>query len=400
MEILGRQTGKIESTACARHAVGIIAACALAAACSSGPRPKQVAQPSATAVARPVLAGASETQNLQRAVMAAADTSMQRIAAQLGLGVKSMSPEARRDDISTRLILSSALVSIAMEPDPVDALADLLTNVTLTADAQRNAAKGKPADSDEAKLLVALEQNEVDAWKLAERWVNEPTRVAFRERILAWPGARTNAASVAYVRLSDFNRGGAKSVEAGEGMFDALHAAAEQVDETRLMAERSLYLAQRLPFLLRWQAELYTATALATKEAQQTQAQMEQMTRLLDGLTAQLARERTAALDDLFGHIAEERRASLEQVQQVLQKERKATLAEASGTLAAQRQGIVKDLLGLNAAAGRTGEAVTAHVLTVGITLIVVLLAGLLATLLLYRRLAPVMDRRARAAAS
>jgi hypothetical protein len=339
-------------------------------------------------------------QNLQRGVMAAADTSMQRIAAQLGLAQEGNSPENRRDDINTRLILSSALVSIAMEPDPVDALADLLTNTTLTAEAQRNAAKGKPADSDEARLLAALEQNEADAWKLAERWVNEPTRIAFRERILAWKGPRTKAASVAFVRLSDLKRGGAKSIEAGEGMFDALHAAAEQVDETRLMAERSLYLAQRLPFLLRWHAELYTATALATKEAQRTQAQMQQMTQLLDGLTAQLARERAATLDDLFAHIQVERKSSLEQVAAIVQKERRATLADASATLGTQRQAILKDLLGLNAVAGQTGQALTSRVLFVGIVLIVTLLAGMLVTLLLYRRLAPVVDRRTRAAAA
>jgi hypothetical protein len=395
MEILGGYARQVTSTVWARRVSAVMAACVLTVACSSGPRPKQVKQPSPTEVARPVLAGASEMQNLQRGVMAAADTSMQRIAGQLGLTQRS-TPEARRDDVNLRLILSSALVAIAMEPDPVDALADLLTNATLTADAQRNAAKGKPADSDEVKLLTALEQNEVDAWKLAERWANEPTRNAFRERILAWKGARTSAASVAFVRLSDINRGGAKSVEAGEGMFDALHAAAEQMDEMRLMGERSLYLAQRLPFLLRWQAELYTAGALATKEAQQTQAQVEQMTRLLDGMAAQLARERQATLDDLFAHIQVERKASLEQVAAIVQKERTATLVEAGSALGAQREAILKDLLGLSSAAGQTGQALTRRLLIVGAVLILTVLAGVLAMLLLYRRYAPVMDRQAR----
>jgi hypothetical protein len=148
-----------------------------------------------------VLAGAEEAQSLQASVMAVADTSMQRIAAELGLGQPASSPEARRDETNVRLILASALIAIAVEPDPVDALADMLTNTTLTADAQRNAAKDKPADSFDVKLLKALEQNEADAWRLAERWVDEPTRKAFRAQILAWPGPRTSAAAVAFVRL-------------------------------------------------------------------------------------------------------------------------------------------------------------------------------------------------------
>ena len=89
-------------------------------------------------------------------------------------------------------------------------------------------------------------------------------RVAFRERILAWPGKRTSAAEVAFVRLSDVERRGVKSVDAGDGMFDALRAATQELDETRMLAERSLFLVQRLPFLMRWHAEVYTGNTLAT----------------------------------------------------------------------------------------------------------------------------------------
>jgi hypothetical protein len=383
--------------------LGIALVCATAAACMAGPRSKAVNQLPADQVGRPVLPGAAETQSLQSSVMALADTSMQRIATGLGLAGPAPTPEGRRDDTSTRLILSSALVAIAMEPDPVDALADLLTHTTLTADAQRNAAKDKPAGSAEVKLLEALEQNDADAWRLAERWVNEPTRVAFRKKILAWQGPRTSAATVAFVRLSDINRGGSTSVESGEGMFDALHAATEQADQARLLAERSLFLAQRMPFLMRWQAEMYTASALATKEAQQTQAQIEQMSavtasmsRVLAGMADQLSRERQAALDDLFVHIAAERKASLDQINQIVQQQRKLTLAETAATLDTQRKGILKDILEITNVAGRTGTTLLGRTLLVGGVLIVVLLLGLVGVLLLFRRLPPVERRVAR----
>jgi hypothetical protein len=366
----------------------------------AGPRSKATEKLPADQVGRPVLAGAAETQSLQSSVMALADTSMQRIGSGLGLGGPAPTPEARRDDSNTRLILCSALVAIAMEPDPVDALADMLTHTTLTADAQRNAAKDKPATSGEARLLNALEQNEADAWRLAERWVNGPTRVAFRERILAWPGPRTSAIAVAFVRLSDIKRGGSTSVDSGEGMFDALHAAAEQADQARLLAERSLFFAQRVPFLMRWQAEMYTASALATKEAQQTQAQIEQMSavtasmaNVLAGMADQLSRERQAALDDLFVHIAAERKASLDQINELVQQQRKLTLAETSATLDKQRKGILKDILEITNAAGGTGTMLIGRSLLVGGVLIILLLVGLVGVLLLFRRLPPVTRR-------
>jgi hypothetical protein len=370
--------------------------CVLAAGCSSS-RSETSKQP-ADQVARPTVTGA-EAQSLQSSVMALADTSMQRIASEIKLARPGTTPEARRDEMSARLTLSSSIVAIAMQPDPVDALADLLTFTTLTADAQRVAAMGKAADSYEARLLGALEQNDVDAWRVAERWVNEPTRVAFRKHILSWQGSRRSAVDVAFVRMADVKRGGSTSIEADSGLFDSLHAANQQFDQTRLLAERSLFLAQRIPFLMRLQAEVYTGNALATKEAQQTQAQLEQMSAIMEqvsallaGMAQQVANERQATLEDLFGHIQAERKASLEQVEQIVTGERKATIEQATAAIEAQRKGILKDLLQVTDSASHTGSAWVVRVLLIGGVLIFMLLAGLLGTMLLYRRLMPVVS--------
>ena len=374
--------------------------CALTSGCSSA-RQSEPARLPADQVGRPVVGGA-DAQSLQSSVMALSDNAIQRIASEINLARSGTTPEARRDEMSTRLVLSSSIVGIAMQPDPVDALADLLTFTTLTADAQRTAAMGKDADSYEARLLRALEQNDAEAWRVAERWVNEPTRIAFRKHILSWEGSRRSAVDVAFVRMADVKRAGSTSVESDSGLFDSLHAATQQFDQTRLLAERSLFLAQRIPFLMRWQAEVYTGNALATKEAQQTQAQlvqmsaiMEQVSVLLSGMAQQVAKERQAALDDLFGHIETERKASLEQVEQIVNSERKATIEQATAAIDAQRKGILQDVLSLSDTASKTGSAWVWTALLVGGVLILLLLAGLLGTMLLYRRLMPAVTVRA-----
>jgi hypothetical protein len=378
--------------------ISVAILCVLAAGCSSSPRSAASKLP-AQQVGRPTVTGA-EAQSLQSSVMALADTSMQRIASEISLARKGTTPEARRDEMSTRLALSSSIVAIAMQPDAVDALADLLTFTTLTTDAQRIAALGKEADSYEARLLRALEYNDVDAWHVAERWANEPTRIAFRQHILSWKGSRNSAAEVAFVRLADVKRAGSTSVESDSGLFDSLHAATEQFDQTRMLAERSLFLAQRMPFLMRLQAEVYTGNALATKEAQQTQAQLDRMSSIMEsvsgllaGMAQQIATERKAALDDLFGHIEIERKASLEQVERIVNGERKATIEQATSAIEAQRKGILKDLLQVSDSASRTGSAWVGIALLVGSVLIILLLAGLLGTMLLYRRLMPAGGR-------
>ena len=369
--------------------------CAVLTACSSSPRSANASKLPPDQVGRPTVTG-TEAQSLQSSVMALADTAIQRIASEINLARSGTTPEARRDEMSTRLALSSAVVTIAMQPDPVDALADLLTFTTLTADAQRVAAMGKAEDSYEARLLRALEQNDAEAWRVAERWVNEPTRIAFRKHILSWQGSRRSAVDVAFVRMADVKRAGSTSVEADSGLFDSLHAATQQFDQTRLLAERSLFLAQRIPFLMRWQAEVYTGNALATKEMQQTQAQLEQMSAIMEtvssllaGMAQQVANERQAALDDLFAHIETERKASLLQVEQIVHDERQATLEQATGAIDAQRKAILKDLLQVSDSATRTGSAWIGRTLLIGVALILFLLLGLLGTMLLYRRLLP-----------
>jgi hypothetical protein len=78
-----------------------------------------------------------------------------------------------------------------------------------------------------------------------------------------------------------------------------------------------------------------------------------------------------------------------------VQQERKSTLADASATLDAQRKATLEDILELTDVAGRTGSAWLGRSLLVGGLLIGLLLIGLLGVMLLYRRLAPVVERRA-----
>jgi hypothetical protein len=115
---------------------------------------------------------------------------------------------------------------------------------------------------------------------------------------------------------------------------------------------------------------------------------------MLAGMAQQIAHERAASLNDLFGHIETERRASLEQVQQIVSGERQAAIEQATTAIDAQRKGILGDLLKVSDSASRAGSAWVGTALLVGSVLILLLLAGLLGTMLLYRRLMPVVANR------
>lgn len=371
------------------------------AACAVSPTASTQESRGSDALARRAAAAPADVIRLQSELMALADTAIARITAETAAGTLDKDPAVREFSHITRLNLCTSLLSIVTSPDPVDALLDMLTFSTLVADAARNAARGKAPDSVEVRVLRALELNEADAWKLSERWLDAAVRSALREQILSWPGQRRAPAEVGYVRLSDLPRTGSATAAAVEGVLDSLRAAVKQAEQVRLLGERSIYLAQRMPFALRWQAEFLTYNTLAMDESRRLLEQVGGLTdtansvvREVAGLPAQLSREREVALKDLFAHIERERRSTLEQLAVLVQKERSAALAETGAAVAAQRKALIDDLIGVAGRAEERGVHWANIVLMVGVALIVALLVSLLGMLLLYHRLVQRMDRR------
>jgi GTP cyclohydrolase III len=395
-------------------AVAMAATVALAA-CAADPTTPKPGASGGDSRERHVTAASADATRLQSQLLALADTALARLTAATTPGTSDKDPEVRRFSLTTRLTLGTALIGIVTGPDAVDALLDIVTHTTLVADGMRNEAKGKPADSPQARVLKALELNEADAWKLAERWVDAPTRSALRERILSWPGERKTASEVAYVRLSDMPRAGSASAEAGEGAISSLRAAVQQAEQARLFGERALFLAQRTPYALRWQAEVMTYNTLAMDEVQRLLESIGGLTatansavQVAGSMPAQLSQERTAALQDLFARtereraatlrdmfarIELERRATLEQMAAIVQKERSAILLEAGETLTVQRKAIFEDLVDVATRAEMRGREWATALLVVGSVLLVVLLLALFGLLLLYRRLLQRMER-------
>lgn len=382
-----------------RFAVAMAASVTLAA-CAGGPTPPKPGAGGGDTRERRVTAASADATRLQSQLLALADTALARVTAATTPSTLDKDPAVRRFSLTTRLTLGTALVGIVTGPDPVDALLDIVTHTTLVADGMRNEAKGKPADSPQAQVLKALELNEADAWKLAEHWADAPTRSALHERILSWPGERKSAAEVAYVRLSDLPRAGAASAEAGEGAISSLRAAVEQAEQARLLGERAMFLAQRTPYTLRWQAEVLTHNMLSMDESQRLLASIGGLTatanaavREMAAMPAQLSQERVATLQDLFARIEHERQATLEQMASIIQKERATILLEAGEAVTAQRKAVFEDLVGIASRAEMRGREWATALLVVVSVLLVALLLALFGLLLLYRRLLQRMER-------
>jgi hypothetical protein len=109
--------------------------------------------------------------------------------------------------------------------------------------------------------------------------------------------------SIAFVRFSDFADYRGKSildgVPHGTGLLAPVSEAMRQLEETRLLAERGLFLAKRMPLLARWHAESFLNTALAHDEVKKVTDSVARAVALAESLPAKVEKEREIILKTL-----------------------------------------------------------------------------------------------------
>lgn len=209
---------------------------------------------------------------LQTQLMAYADRAMGEVAR--------ASAAARQRDSSadTRLLtqlvqaeVGSSAVALAVGPDAEAALLDLMVSSA----AQRSAltATGNTkAISTAARepMEAALGRLERDIWSLGARVYSPAEIESLRSRVVRWSESHRGDHFPGVLRLADLPA--AEPGARAKGLFAPIAEATRQIEEGRLLGERFLFLAQRLPVLSRWQAEALSWEAMTTPEAQQTLA--------------------------------------------------------------------------------------------------------------------------------
>jgi hypothetical protein len=230
----------------------------LAAACSTGPTPKG---------ARPVAFGASAepgkvmTQiELQETLQRFCDTFLTRISEGTRQLDNIKRPELRYSAMFQTLLYASSAMEIATEPMPELALLDMLVFMTLNRETVESywipnvfGAAGKPFSD-------AFNRSEQDIWAISDRVMTSAQQTKVKELIEEWRRKHPEQYRVETVRLSDFAQAAEKVVQSEEsesgGILGSVAAVVERADQALLMANRGLYLAQRMPFLFRLQGRI------------------------------------------------------------------------------------------------------------------------------------------------
>lgn len=250
-------------------------------------------------------------------------------------GLSATDQRARAHTI--RLMTATSAYDVVSGSDPYQQLLNLavlaeLQKILYSKEGRAEKLFGSPLG---ALLATAVEEGAADAWRHVDRVLKPEQRTLLQELISAWRRENPGTDSVAMVRFDEFSLGQDKSalddIPHGSGLLAPIGDALREVEQARLLGERGLYLAKRMPVLMNWHAESVLNEALTRPETVKSlegfQKAVEILGRVSDSvakLPDQVAAERKAIFATLeereksLGGILKDVKESVTGVQQAL----------------------------------------------------------------------------------
>jgi len=265
--------------------------------------------------------------------------------------VEDLEPRARAHTF--KLNAASSVYDILTGPNPFAKLMDLILLVELefrvwVTDGFALRWFGPRAA---APLVAALKEGQNDVWRVADKVLKPEERKALEEMIDGWRAENPKADSVAFVRFSDFASYRGKSildnVPMGSGLLAPVSEATRQIEETRMLAERGMFLSKRMPLLLRWHAESLLNTVMLHPQLQKVIDAASRAAAAAESLPAKMAEERAIILKTMeereksIGAITRDVRATAADVKEIV-KDTQVLLKESEATIKAADELVTK----------------------------------------------------------
>ena len=213
---------------------------------------------------------------------------------------------------------------IAGESDPYVALLDMFSMVTLGRiffEEEGQSRYGKTI----VPVIDGYRMAEADIRNVASKVITPDQMLNLMKIIKRWRRKNPEVKSFPLVRFSTFAADRRQSTlskaEDPEGLFEPVERASETVEEMRLLAERSTYLATRIPQLFGLFGDLWLTRWLDNPDVQKTLTDLSQLSQGTYGLAAtiqklptQISTVREATIKQLMGEVSAARKATMRQV--------------------------------------------------------------------------------------
>jgi len=281
----------------------------------------------------------------------------------------SPSLESRRLVYSDAAYATAAAFTTAAAPDPDTAVLDMVVMVTLGRMIYQDDLQKKFGDKLEP-IITAYRILENDIWQIVSKVLNKQQQNRLRATIKKWRERHPDLLAFSHVRFSDFERDKRKAIQTKtkkkSGLFASVEDATRQVEEVRLMAERGMFMASRLPLLTGMFTNVWATMIIRNPEVNEVIEILrrfsdvsDRMTTLMEQFPDQLAKERDITVDRVMNEVSRLRQTTIDQVMgevndwtdktvdnaaKRVSMERDLTLKQLQQTLKEERQEIVKAL--------------------------------------------------------
>lgn len=165
----------------------------------------------------------------------------------------------RQQVLQIKLLLGSSVLSIVSGPNPNDNLLDLVSITVLTRLSIQDYWMHTTNGAAFQPWLDASRVLETNVWDLAARYLRPAEVAELRAGIKEWYAQTPEVRTSFFARPHDFVhmvRTTQEKEAPGTSVFN-LAPVVREVTQDRLFAERAMYTAQRMPFFLRMQGELF-----------------------------------------------------------------------------------------------------------------------------------------------
>jgi hypothetical protein len=288
---------------------------------------------------------------LQSHVMSFADRFFAIMSSEFAEYVDQNPSKKKRYEVQKMVTYSaSQAYIIASEEDPGVALLDVMAMVMLgriiflEEGSKRYGQKVQP-------IITGFEKAEKDIMEIGAVILTADQLMNLKKIVIRWRRDNPKVLFFPLVRFSDFAAGRREStltrIDDPDGIFEAVEVATVQAEEMRLLAERGIYLATRLPQLWGLFGELWLNRLLDNPDVTKILADFSQLsdvsTHLATNLPDQITKERKAAIKQALESISKERSKAIKQLVSEVSAERKAAINDFLGE--EQRiKGLLSDL--------------------------------------------------------
>jgi hypothetical protein len=266
----------------------------------------------------------SELAGVQIKVMRFADTYVGTMSQATEL-IDATSPEARLTLVDWRLRQATGAYDIASGPNPIVNAIDMAILITLTRLVLERYWVPQVFGESGRPLLEVLRRLEPRAWMLIPADLDQDKIGKARELVGPWLDRHPNLHDVASVRTVDLSSETGTATSGGLGSpgdvlgavglnpLGGLDPAVQQVEQSRVLAERALYYAKRWPMLLDLQTQkmalelsLQPASRQLLVDADRMSRAAQSMGEVAGALPEVVDRQREAAIAQVLGALRTE----------------------------------------------------------------------------------------------